>query len=156
MAYTQLHEWCDNRMTAPLPKPFRREQLNIRHSHWHHKHRLKLRGLSPQAKYIDRATAACRRTYCQLLRIEGCRVVVSATGPHGRILGFLDRSRYYFFQMAPQLYSRSWLLRESGSARNRTRNLWICSQELWPLDHRGGLSLTSQLQKDKRVTLPLC
>jgi hypothetical protein len=24
--------------------------------------------------------------------------VVSATDPHGRILGFLDRSRYYFFQ----------------------------------------------------------
>jgi hypothetical protein len=24
------------------------------------------------------------------------------------------------------------------SALNRTRVLWICSQELWPLDHRGG------------------
>jgi hypothetical protein len=35
----------------------------------------------------------------------GCRVV-SATDPHGRILGFLDRSRYYLFQVAPQLYSR--------------------------------------------------
>jgi hypothetical protein len=32
--------------------------------------------------------------------------VVSATDPYGRILGFLDRSRYYFFQVAPQLYSR--------------------------------------------------
>jgi hypothetical protein len=30
------------------------------------------------------------------------------------------------------------LLRKSGSARNRIRDLWICSQELWPLDHRGG------------------
>jgi hypothetical protein len=29
------------------------------------------------------------------------------------------------------------LLRISGSAENRTRDLWICSQELWPLDHRG-------------------
>jgi hypothetical protein len=37
-----------------------------------------------------------------------CRVV-SATDPHGRILGFLDRSRYYFFQVAPQLYSRGWV-----------------------------------------------
>jgi CBS-domain-containing membrane protein len=36
---------------------------------------------------------------------RGCHVV-SATDPHGRILGFLDRSRYYFFQVAPQLYSR--------------------------------------------------
>jgi hypothetical protein len=26
---------------------------------------------SPQANYTDRATAACRRSYCQLLRIEG-------------------------------------------------------------------------------------
>jgi hypothetical protein len=31
--------------------------------------------------------------------------VVSVTGPYGRILGFLDRSRYFFFQVAPQLYS---------------------------------------------------
>jgi hypothetical protein len=31
------------------------------------------------------------------------------------------------------------LLRKSLSAVNRTRNLWICSHELWPLDHRGGL-----------------
>jgi hypothetical protein len=27
--------------------------------------------------------------------------VVSATDPHGLILGFLDRSRYYFFQVVP-------------------------------------------------------
>jgi hypothetical protein len=75
-----------------------------------------------------------------------CRVV-SATDPHGRILDFLDGSRYYFFQVAPQLYSRGWvdpvpdqlLLRKSGSAGNLTRDLWICSQELWPLDHRGGV-----------------
>jgi hypothetical protein len=26
--------------------------------------------------------------------------------PYGRNLGFLDRSRYFFFQAAPQLYSR--------------------------------------------------
>jgi hypothetical protein len=64
---------------------------------------------------------------------RGCRVV-SATDLHGRILGFVDRSRYYFFQVAPQLYSWDWvdpvpdrlLLRKSGSAGNRTRDLWIC------------------------------
>jgi hypothetical protein len=27
------------------------------------------------------------------------------------------------------------ILRKSGSAGNRTRDFWICSQELWPLDH---------------------
>jgi hypothetical protein len=34
-----------------------------------------------------------------------CRVV-SATDPYGLILGLLDRSRYFFFQVAPHLYSR--------------------------------------------------
>jgi hypothetical protein len=76
---------------------------------------------------------------------RGCRVIC-ATDPHGRILGFLDRSRYYVFQVTPQLYSRGWvdpvpdplLFRKSGSAGNRTRDIWICTQELWPVDHRGG------------------
>jgi hypothetical protein len=31
----------------------------------------KLHGRSPRANYTDRATAACRRSDCQLLRIEG-------------------------------------------------------------------------------------
>jgi hypothetical protein len=31
----------------------------------------KLRGLSPRANYTDRATAACWRSDCQLLRIKG-------------------------------------------------------------------------------------
>jgi hypothetical protein len=31
--------------------------------------------------------------------------VVRATDPYGRILSFLDRSRYFFFQVGPQLYS---------------------------------------------------
>jgi hypothetical protein len=39
------------------------------------------------------------------LVIEGCRVV-SASYPNCRNLGFLDRSRYFSFQVAPQLYSR--------------------------------------------------
>jgi hypothetical protein len=37
--------------------------------------------------------------------VRGCHVA-SVTDPYGRIFGFLDRSRYYFFQVAPQLYSR--------------------------------------------------
>jgi hypothetical protein len=69
---------------------------------------------------------------------RGCHVV-SVMDPYGRILGFLDRSRYFFFQLAPQLYSRGWvdpipvplLLRKSGSAGNRT----------WELDSRGGAEL---------------
>jgi hypothetical protein len=76
---------------------------------------------------------------------RGCHVV-SVTDPYCRILDFLDLSRYFFIQVAPQLYSRSWvdpvpvplLLRKSDSAGNRNRDLRICSQELWPLDHGGG------------------
>jgi hypothetical protein len=57
-------------------------------------------------------------------------------------LGFLDRSRYFFIQAAPQLSSRGWvdplpdplLLRKFGTAGNRTRERWICSQKHWPLD----------------------
>jgi hypothetical protein len=33
---------------------------------------------------------------------RGCHVV-SVTDPYGRILGFLDLSHYFFFQVAPQL-----------------------------------------------------
>jgi hypothetical protein len=54
--------------------------------------------------------------------------VFSVTVLYCRNLGFLDLSRYFFFQVAPELYSRGWvdpvpdplLLRKSGSAGNRT------------------------------------
>jgi hypothetical protein len=60
-------------------------------------------------------------------------------------LWFLERSRYFFIQVAPQLSSRGWvdpvpdplLLRRSGRAGNRTRDLWICSQKVWSQDHGG-------------------
>jgi hypothetical protein len=35
----------------------------------------------------------------------GC-LVVSVTDSYDNILGFLDRSRYFVFQAAPQLFSR--------------------------------------------------
>jgi hypothetical protein len=49
--------------------------------------------------------------------------MVSATDSYGRILGFLDRCRYFFVEVAPQLYSGGsvdpvpdqLLLRKSGS-----------------------------------------
>jgi hypothetical protein len=49
--------------------------------------------------------------------------MASMTDPYGSILGFLDRNRYFLFQVAPQLYSRGWvdpvpdpwLLRKSGN-----------------------------------------
>jgi hypothetical protein len=36
---------------------------------------------------------------------RGC-YVVSVTDPYGRILDFLDRIHYFFFQAAPHFYSR--------------------------------------------------
>jgi hypothetical protein len=59
---------------------------------------------------------------------RGCHVV-NVTDLYGRNIGFLDLSRYFFFQVAPHLYSRGWvdlvpdplLLRKSGIAGNRTR-----------------------------------
>jgi hypothetical protein len=106
----------------------------------------KLCGHSPQANYTVRATAACQRSSCQLLGVEG----VARSGqriPTAVNLGFLDRSCYFFIQVAPQLSSRGWVdtvpdplfLGKSSRAGNRTRDLRICSQKLWPLDHRGGL-----------------
>jgi hypothetical protein len=78
------------------------------------------RGLSPRANYTDRSTAASAKLV-PTWSVRGCHVV-SVTDPYARILCFLDRSRYFFFQVA-QLYSRSWvdpvpdplLLRKSGS-----------------------------------------
>jgi hypothetical protein len=62
-------------------------------------------------------------------------------------VNLFSRPKHFFIQVAPQLSSWGWvdtvpdslLLRKSGRAGNRTRDLWICSQKLWPLDHRGGL-----------------
>jgi hypothetical protein len=69
--------------------------------------------------------------------------VVSVADPLGRNLGFIDRCRYFSFQVAPQLYSRGWvgpvpdplLLRKSGSAGNRTRTTGSVARNS---DHRGG------------------
>jgi hypothetical protein len=47
---------------------------------------------------------------------RGC-YAVSVTDPYGRIRGFLDRSRYFFFQVAPQLYSQPIAVGERSKAR---------------------------------------
>jgi hypothetical protein len=50
----------------------RHERFYIANYHLYRidKTKTKLHGLSPRANYTDRATAACRRSNCQLLRIE--------------------------------------------------------------------------------------
>jgi hypothetical protein len=87
----------------------------------------KLRGLSPRAICTDQAIRLLAKL---VLTFEGSRwQVVSVTEPYSRNFGFLERSRYFYFQVSPQLYSRGWvnlvpdplILRKSGSAGNVTR-----------------------------------
>jgi hypothetical protein len=100
--------------------------------------------------------------------------VVSVADPYGCIFGFLDRSHYFSFQIAPQLYSRSWVdpfhthySSENLVAQESNPDSWICSQEPWPLDHGGGPLVLSVTKKwinafdykwnnhDKAVTCPV-
>jgi hypothetical protein len=71
--------------------------------------------------YADRTTAACRRSYCQRLQIEGCRVV-SATDPL--------RKYYRFPRPEPLLFlpsSSSVVLTRLSGARSRPTT----SQKIW-------------------------
>jgi hypothetical protein len=71
--------------------------------------------------------------------------------PYGRDLGFLDQSRYFFFQVAPQLFSQGWvdpvpdplLHRKSGSAGNRT---WTFGYVARNSDQKDGLYLINQYE----------
>jgi hypothetical protein len=63
-----------------------------------------LHGLSPRANYTDRATAACRRSDCQLLRIKGA--TLSRDGSLQPYSRFSRQEPRLFYQVAPQLYSR--------------------------------------------------
>jgi hypothetical protein len=81
--------------------------------------------VSPRANYTDRRLSAkLVRTFAD----RGCHGV-SVKNTYGRNLGFIDWSHYFFFQVAPQLYSWGWvdsipgllLLWKSGSAGNRNR-----------------------------------
>jgi hypothetical protein len=106
--------------------------------------------LSPRANYTDWAVATCRRNLVPTLVDRGMSRGQRGGSPTVGNLSFLDRSRYFFFQIAPHLSSWGWvdlvpdplLLRKSGSAGNWTQDLWICTQELCPLDHRGGHVIT--------------
>jgi hypothetical protein len=67
--------------------------------------------------------------------------VVSVTDPYGRILGFIDWSRYFLFQAAPQLYSRAeWTPSQTHYFSENLRALGI---EPGPLDLYPGI-LTSR------------
>jgi hypothetical protein len=85
-------------------------------------------------RWCHRPLAHAQRVSRQPVHVgldKPCLVMIDtgAADPYCFNLDFLDQSRYFFFQVAPQLYSRGWmdpvldplLLRKSGSAGNRTR-----------------------------------
>jgi hypothetical protein len=104
----------------------------------------KIRGYWSTSELYQPIDRRGRWSSCRLLRVKGFEWSVLRI-PTVVNLGFLDLSRYIFIQVVTQIISRGWvdpvsdplLLWKSGSAGNRTRNLWICSQELWPPEHRG-------------------
>jgi hypothetical protein len=87
----------------------------------------KLHGLSLRANYINPSDRCLSTKLVPTFADRGCHVV-RGSDPYGRILGFLDRIHYFFFQVASQLYSRGWvdpvpdplLLGKSGSVGNGT------------------------------------
>jgi hypothetical protein len=101
--------------------------------------------LSPQTNYTDWATATCWGYLVPTFVDRGVSRDKRGGSPEVVSLSFLDRSRYFCLRSS-HLSSQGWvdpvpdplLLRKSGCVGNRTRDLWISSQKLWPLDHRGG------------------
>jgi hypothetical protein len=90
---------------------------------------------------------------------RGCDVVC-VTDPYGRILGFLDRSRYFIFQVALELYSRGWvgpvpdplLLRKSGSAGNLTRTSGSLARNSTTRPQRRSIVVTGLIEPRSRPT----
>jgi hypothetical protein len=60
---------------------------------------------SPQANYTDRATAACRRSLCQLLRMEG--ITWSAQRIHTAFIMFAIRTEKYLLLLTMCLATQS-------------------------------------------------
>jgi hypothetical protein len=124
-------------------------------SRWNMRTKLKKKlthGLSPHANYTDRVSD--RRLSAKLvptLADRGC-CVVSATIPP--VVNFRFSRLEPLF---PRKSSSIIITRLSGPRSSPTTSqkkiwesnpdLWICGQELWPLDHRGGPMRTSEPNK---------
>jgi hypothetical protein len=79
---------------------------------------LTLTELSPCIRRVQRDVSAVEVAYKQanfsapvrerppLVFADRRCYVIRVMDPYGRIVGFIDQSRCYFFQVAPQLYSR--------------------------------------------------
>jgi hypothetical protein len=105
---------------------------------------------SPQANYTNWSTATCWRNLVPTFADRGVSRGQRDGSPTVVNLSFLNRSRYFSFIYSHKVWvdpvADPLLLRKSGNAGNRIRNLWVCSQEVWPLDHRGGQSGSQRLK----------
>jgi hypothetical protein len=98
---------------------------------------------SPQVSYTDLSTSAGQRILVPTFANRGISRCQRDGSPRPLISVFKAGAAIF------QLSSRGWvdsvpsplLLRKSGSAGNRTRDLWICSQELWPLEHTDTINI---------------
>jgi hypothetical protein len=92
-----------------------------------------------------RETAACRRSQCQLLRIDGA--TWSAWRPLPPYSWLQSPEPLLFFPSSFSVAltrlsgprSRPTTSQEIWQRRESSPDFWICSQEPWPLDHRSGL-----------------
>jgi hypothetical protein len=78
--------------------------------------------LSPQANYIDWAAATCWRNSVPTFVDRGVSHGQRGGSPTVVNLSFLDRSRYFFFQVASHLSSKG--LSEPHSRPTATQKTW--------------------------------
>jgi hypothetical protein len=79
-------------------------------------------GLSTQANYTGWATATCRRNLVPTFADRGVSRGQRGGSPTVVNLSFLDRSRYFFFQISPYLCSRG--LSGPRSRPTSTQKIW--------------------------------
>jgi hypothetical protein len=119
--------------------------------------------LNPHMNYTDSANATSRRILVPTFVERGVSLGQHGGTPTAVNLSFLDHSCHFFFQVDPYLSSRGWvdpvpdplLLRKSGSARNRTRDVCVWSQKLWPLDHTWYTMIWWYIEKSKSFAVCL-
>jgi hypothetical protein len=115
---------------------------------------------SPQANYTDWETATCRRNVVPTFVDRGVSRCQHGGSPTVVNLSFLDWSRYFSFKSLLIYRHNGWmdqvsdilLLRISGSDGNRTRDLWVCSQEVWLIDHRSGITVRTRFPNRSRLS----
>jgi hypothetical protein len=139
--------WNLQRTNVPIPVSFLNTTVSAPNSV----------ALSRRANSTDSATATCRRNLVPTLVDIWVSRGQRRGSPTVFNLSCLYRSRYFSFKSLLIYSYKGWvdpvpdplLLRKSGSAGNRTQDLWVSSQKLWLLDHRGGLLRSDHSEKLK-------